>query len=79
MTEELKAKIQKLILEENYEEAIKLCDEAIEKDDKDEDAYFNMAFAKINLQRYKEAIEGYSKVIELNNKNEIAYINRSVC
>lgn len=79
MTEELKAKIQKLIEEKNYEEAIKLCDEAIEKDNKDEDAYFNMAFAKVNLQRYKEAIEEYSKVIELNNKNEIAYINRSVC
>ncbi|MDA0094452.1 hypothetical protein OFR75_05255 [Brachyspira hyodysenteriae] len=35
MTEELKTKIHKLILEKKFTEIIKLCDEAIEKDDKD--------------------------------------------
>lgn len=40
MTEELKTKIHKLRLENNFTEIIKLCDEAIGKDSKDEDVYF---------------------------------------
>ncbi|WP_300717621.1 hypothetical protein [uncultured Brachyspira sp.] len=40
MTEKLRTKIKNLIEGKYFEEAIKLCDEAIEKDNKDEDAYF---------------------------------------
>ena len=43
MTEELRTKIQKLIEEKHFEEAIKLCDEAIEKDDKDSKLYVGRA------------------------------------
>ncbi|WP_020005132.1 tetratricopeptide repeat protein [Brachyspira innocens] len=71
MTEELKAKIQKLIEEKNYEEAIKLCDEAIKKDDKDEDAYFLKGNIYFDLGYDNETIKLYSN-------NSDAYINNVV-
>ena len=77
MTEELKTKIQKLIEEKHFEEAIKLCDEAIEKDDKDEDAYFQKASCYFELKDYNTAIENLNKIIELNPNNEKAYFNRA--
>ena len=79
MTEELKSKIQKLILEKKFEEIIRLCDEVIQKDNKDEDAYFFKGTSLIELKKYDEAIKYFNKVIELNPNYEIAYINRSLC
>ena len=78
MTEELKTKIKKLIEEKHFEEAIKLCDEAIEKDDKDEDAYFQKASCYFELKDYNTAIEELNKVIELNPNYEKAYFNRGL-
>ncbi|WIH82837.1 tetratricopeptide repeat protein [Brachyspira pilosicoli] len=75
MTEELKSKIQKLILEKKFEEAIKLCDEVIKKDNKDEDAYFYIGICKFDLKNYKESIKYFDKVIEINPSNENAYFN----
>ena len=78
MTEELKIQIQKLISEENFEEAIKLCDEAIEKDDKDEEAYFYKANCKFELKDYNSAIEDLNKAIEINPNDEKSYSNRGL-
>ncbi|MEI0539768.1 tetratricopeptide repeat protein [Brachyspira pulli] len=78
MTEELKTKIKKLIEEKHFEEAIKLCDEAIEKDNKDEDAYFQKASCYFELKDYNTAIENLNKLIELNPKYKHAYFNRAI-
>ncbi|KLI23990.1 hypothetical protein A9X77_11080 [Brachyspira hyodysenteriae] len=78
MTEELKTKIQKLIEEKHFEEAIKLCDEAIEKDNKDEDEYFIKANCYFELKDYNTAIENLNKAIELNPNYEKAYFNRGL-
>ncbi|WP_300368378.1 tetratricopeptide repeat protein, partial [Brachyspira sp.] len=78
MTEELKTKIQKLIEEKHFEEAIKLCDEAIEKDDKDEDAYFFKGNCYFDLKNYNKGIENLTKTIELNPNYEKAYFNRGL-
>ncbi|MEI0485340.1 tetratricopeptide repeat protein [Brachyspira intermedia] len=74
MTEELKTKIQKLIEEKHFEEAIKLCDEAIEKDDKDEDAYFQKASCYFRLEDYNTTIENYNKVTEINPNDIGVYL-----
>ncbi|MEI0495359.1 tetratricopeptide repeat protein [Brachyspira intermedia] len=78
MTEELKTKIQKLRLKKYFEKAIKLCDEAIEKYNKDEDAYFQKANCYFELEDYNLAIENYNEVIKLNENNENAYFNRAI-
>ena len=75
MTEELKSKIQKLIVEKKFEEAIKLCDEVIKKDDKDEDAYFFKGTFLIELKKYDEAIYNYNEALKLNDKNINIYFN----
>ncbi|MEI0579394.1 tetratricopeptide repeat protein [Brachyspira pilosicoli] len=75
MTEELKNKVQKLILEKKFEEIIKLCDEAIEKDNKDEDAYFFKGTFLIELKKYDEAIYNYNEALKLNDKNINIYFN----
>ncbi|ADK31367.1 tetratricopeptide repeat protein [Brachyspira pilosicoli] len=78
MTEELKNKILNLIEEKHIEEAINLCNESIEKDNKDEDAYFYIAICKFDLKNYEESIKYFNKVIELNPNNEKAYFNRGL-
>ncbi|WP_146080020.1 tetratricopeptide repeat protein, partial [Brachyspira murdochii] len=75
MNEELKAKIQKLRLENNFIEIIKLCDKAIEKDNKDEDAYFFKATSLIELKKYDEAIYNYNEALKFNDKNINVYLN----
>ena len=78
MTEESKEKIQKLIEEKNYEEAIKLCDEAIEKDNKDEEAYSLKTNCYFDLKDYNTSIEILNKLIEINPNYEKAYFNRGL-
>lgn len=75
MTEELKTKIHKLRLENNFTEIIKLCDETIEKDSKDEDAYFFKATSLIELKKYDEAIYNYNEALKFNDKNINIYLN----
>ena len=79
MTEELKTRIEKLIEEKHFEEAIKLCDESIEKDNKDEDAYFFKGVSFIELKQYDDAIYNFNKVIELDPKDEGSYYNIGNC
>lgn len=76
MTEELKSKIQKLILEKKFEEAIKLSDEAIEKDNKNYELYVGRASLKNVTGLYEDAIKDYNIAIELNNKDPKIYWQR---
>ena len=76
MTEELRTKIQKLIEEKHFEEAIKLCDEAIEKNDKDSKLYVGRASLKNVIGRYEDAIKDYDIAIELNDKDPQFYWQR---
>lgn len=76
MTEELKSKIQKLILEKKFEEAIKLSDEAIEKDNKNYELYVGRASLKNVIGLYEDAIKDYNIAIELNNKDPKIYWQR---
>ena len=76
MTEELKSKIQKLILEKKFEEAIKLSDEAIEKDNKNYELYVGRASLKNVIGLYEDAIKDYNIAIELNNKDPKIYWRR---
>ena len=59
-----------------YEEAIKKYDEAIELNPVFVEAYNSRGLAKEKLGRYQEAIADYNKVIELNPNHAIAYSNR---
>ena len=76
MTEELKSKIQKLILEKKFEEAIKLSNEAIEKDNKNYELYVGRASLKNVIGLYEDAIKDYNIAIELNNKDPKIYWQR---
>lgn len=75
MTEELRTKIHKLRLENNFTEIIKLCDEAIGKDSKDEDVYFFKATSLVELKKYDEAIYNYNEALKFNDKNINIYFN----
>lgn len=76
MTEELKSKIQKLIVEKKFEEAIKLSNEAIEKDNKNYELYVGRASLKNVIGLYEDAIKDYNIAIELNNKDPKIYWQR---
>ncbi|MEI0558216.1 tetratricopeptide repeat protein [Brachyspira intermedia] len=78
MTEELKTKIHKLRLENNFTEIIKLCDEAIGKDSKDEDVYFFKATSLVELKKYDEAIYNYNEALKFNDKNINIHFNIGV-
>ncbi|MEI0593407.1 hypothetical protein R4K52_01170 [Brachyspira pilosicoli] len=76
MTEKLKSKIQKLIVEKKFEEAIKLSNEAIEKDNKNYELYVGRASLKNVIGLYEDAIKDYNIAIELNNKDPKIYWQR---
>ncbi|MCZ9961785.1 tetratricopeptide repeat protein [Brachyspira hyodysenteriae] len=78
MTEELRTKVQKLINEEHFEEAIKLCDEAIEKNDKDKYSYFIKANCYFKLENYNASIENLNKLIDMDKNNIYACFNRGL-
>ncbi|ANN63625.1 tetratricopeptide repeat protein [Brachyspira hyodysenteriae] len=78
MTEELRIKVQKLINEEHFEEAIKLCDEAIEKNDKDKYSYFIKANCYFKLENYNASIENLNKLIDMDKNNIYACFNRGL-
>jgi tetratricopeptide (TPR) repeat protein len=62
---------------EQYAEAIKDFDKAIELNPNDAAAYNNRGLAKKDLRQYAEAIQDYDKAIELN-PNAAAYYNRGI-
>ncbi|MBU1598672.1 tetratricopeptide repeat protein, partial [bacterium] len=62
----------------NYEEAIKLCNKAIEIDDKCSWAYCGRGSAYADLGQYNMAIEDYTKALEIDKDYSIAYYNRGL-
>lgn len=78
MTKEFENKISKLLNEKNYEEALKLCDDAIKSNSGDSQIYLYRGFVKDNLSKYEEAIDDYNKAIELNSNDASLYYWRGV-
>ena len=66
---------EKLLISENYEEAVKSFDKAL-KSYKYADAYEKLGSAKHGLGRYQEAIAHYNEAIELIKDHFTAYYNR---
>ena len=60
----------------DYDEAKRLCDEAIESDFKNARAWDNRGFAKNGLSRHEEAIVDFDEAIRLSPKNATAWSNR---
>ncbi|WP_157151299.1 tetratricopeptide repeat protein [Brachyspira sp. SAP_772] len=75
MTEELKYKIKELVYFKKVEEAIKLINEAIEKDNNDSELYLSRGALYLIINIHTKAIEDFNKAIELNPKNEKAYFS----
>lgn len=73
MTKELENKISKLLNEKNYEEALKLCDDAIKSNSGDFQIYIYRGLTKNNLEKYEEAIEDYEASLKLNSNNATPY------
>ena len=73
MTKELENKISKLLNDKNYEEALKLCDNAIKSNSEDFQIYIYRGLTKHNLEKYDEAIEDYNSSIKLNSINATPY------
>lgn len=73
MTKEFENKISKLLNEKNYEEALKLCDDAIKSNSGDSQIYIYRGLTKNNLEKYEEAIADYETSIKLNPNNPISY------
>ena len=59
-----------------YEDAIKLCNEALELNSDNELAYLRRGTAYYYLKQYELAISDYNKAIELNPNFAMAYNNR---
>jgi|SRR6218665_839013 len=62
--------------QENYKEAIKLLDKAIEKDPTNIKALLDRAVDKSILKHYNGAISDYSRVLTIDPKNCLALLNR---
>ena len=73
MTKEFENKISKLLNEKNYEEALKLCDDAIKSNSGDSQIYIYRGLTKNNLEKYEEAIEDYEASLKLNSNNAASY------
>ena len=62
--------------QEKYDEAIKLCNEAIEIDPNKENAYLLRGFNYWELEQYDESMANFNKIIEINPNFEMAYMFR---
>lgn len=59
-----------------YQEAVELCDKYLEENPTDSLAYLCRGAAKDDLKRYEDAIKDYDETIRLNPDYAIAYNNR---
>ena len=60
----------------DFDEAMRLCDEAIEIDSENARAWYNRGFAKGGLGRHEEAIEDYDEAIRLDPEFASAWNSR---
>jgi len=67
-----------LIVDKEYNEAIRILDEAVEDSGVGSNAYFYRGLSKQKLDRYNSAIEDYDKAIELDPEDAISYYNRAI-
>lgn len=61
-----------------YQEAVELCDQYIEENPADSLAYLYRGTAKNDLKLYEEAIKDYDESIRLDSNDAIAYNNRGL-
>ena len=62
----------------DFDETIRLCDEAIEIDSENARAWYNRGAAKNELGHYEEAIADFDEAIRLDPKNANAWNNRGL-
>jgi tetratricopeptide (TPR) repeat protein len=75
-SEDYHLEANKLEQQENYKEAIKLLNKAIEKDPNNIKALLDRAVDKSMLKQYNGAISDYTKVLAIDPKNCLALMNR---
>lgn len=71
-------KINSLIDEKQYDDALKFSEELLKENDQDEEIYYYIGNIYSSLEEYNKSIEYYDKTIKLNPKYEKAYNNRAV-
>ncbi|EQA52093.1 tetratricopeptide repeat protein [Leptospira kmetyi] len=64
--------------DENYDDALKDAQKAVNLDKKDAYAYFELAYAQYGLGRYQDSAVTYTKVLQLTPKDEVAFHNRGL-
>ncbi len=65
-----------LIQQKTYEQAIRLCDQAIAMNPKDVLAYNERGAAYSRMDQYDQAIENHTKAIQLDHTLAVAWPNR---
>ena len=71
-------KINSLIDEKLYDNALKFAKELLKENDQDEEIYYYIGNIYSSLEEYNKSIEYYDKTIKLNPKYEKAYNNRAL-
>jgi len=74
---ELYKQAYEFIQNKQYEQAIELCDKAIERNLKREKAYFYRGYVYSKLNDHLRAVQDVSKAIELNSKDKRYYYLRA--
>ncbi|MBQ6297633.1 MAG: tetratricopeptide repeat protein [Selenomonadaceae bacterium] len=72
-------KAWELIDKNDYESAIKLCNDSIQLNQNNFYAYNNRGIAYKNLGQYERAIQDFDKAIKINPNDDYAYNNRVDC
>ncbi|MFN3315222.1 MAG: tetratricopeptide repeat protein [Raineya sp.] len=76
-SQELTEKARKAMQEQRFEEAILLLNKAIEKNEKNADAFNARGVALFELGKYNDAMLDYQQAIQLNPQNYKPYFNRA--
>jgi len=68
-----------LTKEGDYELAIEYCNQAIDNNPKNADAYYLRGFARYNMNNYEAAIKDFDTTVSINNHHADAYLYRGNC
>lgn len=68
-----------LTKEGDYELAIKYCNQAINNNPRNADAYYLRGFVRYNMNRYEAAIKDFDTTLSLNKHHADAYLYRGNC